>query len=90
MPDAIKDLLYPAMRNVTAPIVEERPVDTELPRAMSLQLRWLALPAVRARRKAMGWDAPIHHITRVTYRDVRDFPRYNWHKWMQSHIKEPT
>ena len=91
MPDAIKDLLYPGTKLHTEPVIEPRPVDTELPRALSLQRCWLELPAVKQRRKALGWNAPIHHHTRVTYQDVRDLPRYCWHKWMLEQIrKEPT
>lgn len=87
MPDLIKDTLYLITAN---PEPEPRPIDTEIPKAMNLQQRWLNLPSVKARRKALGWDAHIHPASRVTYRDVRDFPRYNWHKWMSEQIKQET
>ena len=73
------------------PVIDDRPVDTETPRAMALQLQWLALPSVKARRESLGWDAAIHHTSRVTYRDVRDTPHYGWHQWMMEQIiSEPV
>ena len=85
----IQDLLYQ-----TAPdciqAVEPRPPDTEIPRALMLQRTWLKLPAVKQRRRLTGWNAPIHRHTRVTYRDVRDTPRWNWHGFMLRQIREET
>ena len=62
--------------------------DYEQNAALRLQTQWLATEKVRKRVKALGWDHPIHWITNVTYRDVRDTPRYNWHKWMSRQIEE--
>ena len=56
--------------------------------ALRLQSQWLSTPKIKARIKAMGWDYSIHWITNVTYRDVRDTPRYNWHRWMSEQIEE--
>ena len=84
---SIRQMLYQ-----TAPdciqAVEPRPVDTELPKALMLQRTWLELPSVKKRRLATGWNSSIHHSTRVTYQDVRDTPRYNWHGLMLRQIRE--
>ena len=87
--NSIQDLLYQkAPDNI--PVPEPRPVDNETPKALALQRAWLNLPSVKRRREAVGWSAPIHHGTRVTYRDVRDTPRYNWHSWMLKQIREES
>ena len=60
--------------------------DYEQNAAMKLQAQWLATEEVRKRVKALGWDHPIHWISNVTYRDVRDTPRYTWHRWMSQQM----
>ena len=85
--EVLRKLLYQRALNCT-PVVEPRPVDTEIPRALSLQRTWLELPAVKQRRRLTGWNTPIHRHTRVTYRDVRDTPRWNWHGFMLRQIRE--
>jgi hypothetical protein len=56
--------------------------DYEQNAALKLQTQWLAKEGVRKRIESLGWDHPIHWISNVTYKDVRDTPRYNWHRWM--------
>jgi hypothetical protein len=85
--EVLRKLLYQRASNYV-PAPEPRPVDTETPKALAIQRTWLELPAVKQRRKLAGWDAPIHRHTRVTYRDVRDTPRYNWHRFMLRQIRE--
>ena len=86
-PEVLRKLLYQRAPNCV-PVVESRPVDTEVPKALMLQRTWLELPSVKKRRLATGWNSSIHHSTRVTYQDVRDTPRYNWHGWMIRAVKE--
>jgi hypothetical protein len=88
MPD-IEALLYQKAPNYI-PAPEPRPIDTEIPKALTLQRDWLKLPRVKKIRQLAGWDAPIHNGTRVTYRDIRDTPRYGWHGWMLRQIREET
>ena len=88
MPD-IQSLLYQKAPDCIQ-AVEPRPIDHELPKALALQGTWLRLPSVKQRRRLVGWDAPIHRHTRVTYRDVRDTPRWNWHGFMLRQIREET
>jgi len=44
--------------------------------------QWLSTAKIRQRVKLLGWDHRIHWLTNPTYRDVRETPRYNWHRWM--------
>jgi hypothetical protein len=71
----------------TEAVEENRPVDRELPLAMSVQRLWLELPSVVKRRNSLGWDASIHGNSRVTYRQVRDVPCYNWQRWMKEQLE---
>ena len=54
--------------------------DYEQNAALTLQRQWLA--TVKKSIRLLGWEHPIHPATRVSFQDVRDYPRYNWHRWM--------
>jgi hypothetical protein len=62
--------------------------DREQHEAMRIQKQWLELPMVRKVIRSLGWDARIHLNSRLTYKDIRDTPRYNWHKWMLEQIRK--
>ena len=85
MSDSVLKELYGKVH--TEPVVEDRPMDRDREQAMAIQLRWLALPEVKARRARMGWDGRITHGTNLTFRDVRDRECYGWHKWMVDQIQ---
>ena len=61
--------------------------DYEQNSALRLQQQWLNLESVRRTIRIMGWDHRIHWTSSITYRDVRDTPRYNWHKWMSERLE---
>jgi hypothetical protein len=60
--------------------------DYEQNAALTLQRQWLA--TVKKSIRLLGWNHPIHWTTRVSFQDVRDTPRYNWHRWMNQQIEE--
>jgi len=91
MKTELPDSLEPYRKGLlTAEVSSEPLADNELARAMTLQSRWLLLDTVRHTIKVMGWDFPIHRYSSVTYKDVRDKPRYNWHKWMNERLERET
>ena len=61
--------------------------DYEQNAALRLQQRWLELPTVRQNIRIMGWNHRIHWTSRITYPDVQDTPRYNWHRWMSGQME---